>query len=211
MAAIERPGAGARRRGRPPVTNRDEIVAAALRLARQDGLDAVTIKGLARHMGVSPNTFYNHGTTKDDILAMMVEVAMGTVSPDLDPAATWDDQLRRTMMSFYDTLIEHHVIIEMLVDQRPAIGTALFAARDAALDAIDGIPLSRVRAYELFNLLGAVVVGVAMVEGSRVARADRFGNARLRGMDDRVQHARIRVEQLLRAVIADAVLSAAEA
>ncbi|MDI2124591.1 TetR/AcrR family transcriptional regulator [Yinghuangia seranimata] len=60
------------RTGRPPVTSRAEILAAARRLIDRDGWEKLTIRRLAAELGIGATTLYHHIRNKDDLLVLML-------------------------------------------------------------------------------------------------------------------------------------------
>lgn len=47
-------------RGRPPLRNREQVLAAAVRLADADGLDAVTMRRVASEIGAGAMSLYTY-------------------------------------------------------------------------------------------------------------------------------------------------------
>ncbi|MFG2913560.1 TetR/AcrR family transcriptional regulator [Kitasatospora sp. NPDC048298] len=66
-------------RPRTPLLSRERIVAAALRLIDDDGLDALSTRRLATELSVSGPSLYNHFATKDDLLDAVVDSVIGEV------------------------------------------------------------------------------------------------------------------------------------
>ncbi|MEV6107076.1 TetR/AcrR family transcriptional regulator [Streptomyces sp. NPDC051940] len=60
------------RTGRPPVTSRAEILAAARRLIDRDGWEKLTIRRLAAELGVGATTLYHHIRNKEDLLVLLL-------------------------------------------------------------------------------------------------------------------------------------------
>jgi AcrR family transcriptional regulator len=56
-------------RERKKAETRQALMAAALRLAEEHGPDRVTVDGIADAAGVSPRTFFNYFSTRDDAIA----------------------------------------------------------------------------------------------------------------------------------------------
>lgn len=73
--------ATAKRRGRPAVLSRDEIVAAALSYARSNGLDKLSMRELSRQMNRPPMSLYVHIESKDDLLIAMLEAVLAELKP----------------------------------------------------------------------------------------------------------------------------------
>ncbi|GAB2589310.1 TetR/AcrR family transcriptional regulator [Kribbella endophytica] len=70
--------------GRPPVTSRAEILAAARRVIDRDGWEKLTIRGLAGELGIGATTLYHHVRDKEDLLLLLLtEYAAQLPRPDL--------------------------------------------------------------------------------------------------------------------------------
>ncbi|WP_084130975.1 TetR/AcrR family transcriptional regulator [Actinocatenispora sera] len=70
-------GAGARRRGRPrkdePALTERVVLDAGVRLMVRDGLDAVTMRGLAAELGVRAASLYRYVRNKDELLDALAD------------------------------------------------------------------------------------------------------------------------------------------
>jgi AcrR family transcriptional regulator len=77
MGRVPRPTASPGRTGRPPVTSRAEIVAAARALIDRDGWEKLTIRRLASELGIGPTTLYHHVQNKQDLLLLLLNEAAG--------------------------------------------------------------------------------------------------------------------------------------
>jgi AcrR family transcriptional regulator len=81
---VPSPGASHGRTGRPPVTSRPEILAAARRLIDRDGWEKLTIRRLAAELDIGPTTLYHHVRDREDLLIQLInEHADQTLRPDL--------------------------------------------------------------------------------------------------------------------------------
>lgn len=72
------------RTGRPPVTSRAEILAAARRLIDRDGWENLTVRRLAAEMGIGATTLYHHVRNKQDLLLLLLNEHTGQIpQPEL--------------------------------------------------------------------------------------------------------------------------------
>jgi AcrR family transcriptional regulator len=72
------------RTGRPPVTSRAQILAAARQLIDRDGWEKLTIRRLATEVGMGATTLYHHVRDKEDLLLLLLNEYVGQVPrPDL--------------------------------------------------------------------------------------------------------------------------------
>lgn len=70
--------------GRPPVTSRAQILAAARQVIDRDGWEKLTIRRLAAELGVGPTTLYHHVRDREDLLVQLInELADQTPRPAL--------------------------------------------------------------------------------------------------------------------------------
>jgi AcrR family transcriptional regulator len=63
--------------GRHPRFDRDIIAKGALEIADSDGIDAVSMRRVATHIGAGTMTLYYYVRTKDDLLALMFDAIIG--------------------------------------------------------------------------------------------------------------------------------------
>ena len=120
--------------------SREQIAAAALQLLDAEGIDAVSMRRIAQALGVGTMSLYWHVSTKDELLAFMVDLAISTVELP-DPADDWIDQLRRLAWNTRRVLRDHPAIGGVLragVTAGPSLlritERALAILRDAGFD-----------------------------------------------------------------------------
>ena len=65
--------------GRQPRFTRDEIAAAAMRIADAEGFDAVSMRRIASELDAGTMTLYHYVRTKDELLTLVVDAVMGEV------------------------------------------------------------------------------------------------------------------------------------
>jgi len=90
---------------RTPLT-RDRVLRAAIRIADEEGLDALTMRRLGQELGVQAMSLYNHVANKEDLRHGIVEIVLGEVEVaggDED----WKTALRQTAFSAYQAFMRH--------------------------------------------------------------------------------------------------------
>jgi AcrR family transcriptional regulator len=93
---MTRPSAPRSRRERPakPPLSRDAIVAAALEIARTEGVEALSMRRLAQALDTGPASLYVYVADRDELHALLFDAAIGTIElPPVDPAQ-WREQLK---------------------------------------------------------------------------------------------------------------------
>lgn len=98
MSRLWEPTRGPRRGPRPKLSL-SEIVGAAVRVARADGLPAVTMARVADAAGCAKMALYRHVSDRDDLVSAMIDAALGT-PPQL--AGSW----RERFDALWDALLE---------------------------------------------------------------------------------------------------------
>ena len=89
---------GARTRpnkGPRPALSLERIVAAAVRVATTDGLQAVSMGRVAADLGVSTMSLSRYVAAKDELLALMADLSFEAPPAARRPEETWRDGLSR--------------------------------------------------------------------------------------------------------------------
>ncbi|HEY7779902.1 MAG TPA: TetR/AcrR family transcriptional regulator [Ktedonobacterales bacterium] len=122
------------RRPRGSLT-RPRVVEAALRLADEEGLEALTMPGLARRLDCGVMTIYGYVDSRDDLLDAIAAAGLANLRLPrplpAEPAAVlvlWGRALR-------ETLIEHPCLPVIFL-ARAVIGQAIFRGIEALLAAL---------------------------------------------------------------------------
>ncbi len=94
-----------RQRDRQPLS-RDRVLAAAIDIADEQGVDGLSMRKLAAALGFEVMSLYNHVENKDDLLDGMVDlVAAQIVAPPAD--LPWKPAVRAIAMSAHAALVRH--------------------------------------------------------------------------------------------------------
>ena len=67
--------------GRQPRFTRDQIAAAAIRIADAEGADALSMRRIASELDAGTMTLYHYIRTKDELLALVGDAIMGEMRP----------------------------------------------------------------------------------------------------------------------------------
>jgi AcrR family transcriptional regulator len=97
---------------RPPLS-RERVLRAAVALADQGGVESLSMRRLARELGVVPMALYKHVANKDEMLDGMVDLVVGEIDP---PAGgpDWKPAVRRRVLSARRALLRHPWAPEVL-------------------------------------------------------------------------------------------------
>ena len=93
-------------RTRTPL-NRDRVLKAALELADTRGLEDLTMRKLAKELGVEAMSLYNHVRNKEDLLAGLVDIVFGEIEVAEPGSVDWRTAMRERSLSMREALNRH--------------------------------------------------------------------------------------------------------
>jgi AcrR family transcriptional regulator len=163
MALLWRaPESSAARRGPRSSLDVDRIVAAAVRLADAEGLQAVSMRRLAAELGAPAMTLYSHVPGKVELVDLMLDAVLGELYPDeQEPTAgNWRSRIEGVARANREFFVRHPWALE-LPSGRPLPGPNLMRKYEIELRAIDGFGLSEVQMDLLATLVNGFVRGMA--------------------------------------------------
>ncbi|MHB8690519.1 MAG: TetR/AcrR family transcriptional regulator [Solirubrobacteraceae bacterium] len=143
----------------------ETIVAAALAIADRDGLDALSMRSLARKLQCNPMSLYEHVANKDALLDLMADRSMAAL-PELDPGGDWREELSRFFIAFHDLFVKHPAVAHVTV-QRPLAGETALARGEPALQTLLRAGFDDAEAVELFIALANYTIGASLYELAR--------------------------------------------
>ncbi|RKE17298.1 TetR/AcrR family transcriptional regulator C-terminal domain-containing protein [Streptomyces sp. TLI_171] len=151
--------------------NRETVVAAALDLLDEVGLDAVSTRQLAKRLGVEQPSLYWHFRTKKDLLAAMAQAAMTphAQAPLPVPGDDWRAWFLENTRSFRRTLLMHRDGARLHAGSTPTADLDRIRHKMAFLVA-SGVPEQEARTAML--TAGRFTVGSVLEEQADPAPAD---------------------------------------
>jgi AcrR family transcriptional regulator len=108
---------------RRPRLNKDRVLRAAVALADEAGIEALSMRKLAEHLGVVPMALYKHVADKEELLDGMIDIVIGEVGPPADDVG-WKGAIRQRILSARQSLRRHPWapgVIESRKDPSPAM------------------------------------------------------------------------------------------
>src|SRR6476661_6416275 len=86
--------------------SRDRVLAAAVELADEVGIESLSMRRLAEALGVVPMALYKHVANKEELLDGMVDVVVAEIDPPL-PNAKWKSSVRQRILAARRVLLRH--------------------------------------------------------------------------------------------------------
>jgi AcrR family transcriptional regulator len=161
---------------RKPRYTRAHIAAAALRIADQDGFDAVTMKRIGAELGAGTMTVYYYVRNKTDIVALMQDAILADVLvPGPELPAGWRDAVAAIARRTWQVLMAHPWSLTALNDAQFGPNAMRHLEQSLAAAAETGLP-ARAR-LELLAAVDNYVFGNALhavesLDRARAAGAD---------------------------------------
>jgi AcrR family transcriptional regulator len=94
-----------RSQSRVPLS-RERVLDAAIRLADEGGIESLTMRRLARDLGVEAMSLYNHVANKGDLVDAMVDLVVSEIELPATSDA-WDVAVRECAISAHEVLLRH--------------------------------------------------------------------------------------------------------
>ena len=152
-------GAGKTPQKRTPL-NRERVLHAAIALADERGAHELTMRKLAKGLGVEAMSLYNHVASKDDLLDGMVEIVFGEIEAPT-PGGEWKAELRKRAVSAREALNRHPWAIGEM-EGRGAHGPNNLRLREAVLGCLRTAGFSVAMTVHASSVQDAYIYGFAL-------------------------------------------------
>lgn len=163
------------RRGRPAVTTLAAIQAAALRVLDREGLSGLTVRGVARELGVAGPRLYTHIQDHEQLVTLAYEAAEAELDGlewlDVDLVTDWRHGLRVFAAGLERHLRAHRGLVELSQRRR------FFPTRGMAPALLERIALSAAAEGIDAQALADAVVDITTIVLSVVATQLRLEHA----------------------------------
>lgn len=142
--------------------SRDRVLRAAIDLADGSGIESLTMRNLAKELGVEAMSLYYHVANKDDILDGMVDAVFSEI--DIPSGeAYWRTAMRARAISVRESLSAHPWATN-LMQSRINPGPALLEHHDSVIRSLREAGFSVEMAAHAFSALDAYIYGFALQE-----------------------------------------------
>jgi AcrR family transcriptional regulator len=144
--------------------SRERVLQAALSVADSGGLGSLTIRSLAKELGVKPMSVYYHVASKDEILAALVDIVFGEIALPV-PGGDWRGELQKRASSARDVLARHRWAIGLL-ESRSNPGPANLRHHDTVIATLRAAGFSAEMTAHAYALIDSYVYGFALQEAA---------------------------------------------
>ncbi len=129
MESGARPRSTRDRPAKPPLSE-DVIVQTALRILREEGLDAVTMRRVATELDTGPASLYVYIAGRDELRQAMLDRVSGSVELEEPDPARWREQVHRLVRALLEAMETHPGIARVAVANIPTGERPLLAAEN---------------------------------------------------------------------------------
>lgn len=137
----------------------DEITNAAVALADEEGLEALTMRRLADRLGIAAMTLYTYVPGRAELVGLLVDQVAGEV-PLAPMRGSTRDQLRLIARNLWEEYLRHPWLIETQ-SARPWFGPHISDRYEWQLSALEGLGLDDIAMDQIVTLLTSYVAGAA--------------------------------------------------
>jgi AcrR family transcriptional regulator len=148
---------------RPAALTREAIVAAAVRLADAEGIEAVSIRRVAAALGARPMSLYSHIGRKQDLIELMVNEAVAECVVPGDLPADWREALSAIAYHTRDGLLRHPWVITV-VPTSSMISPNALRSFEQSLAAMAGLDLDPERTIAILSAVDTYTIGQVVRE-----------------------------------------------
>jgi AcrR family transcriptional regulator len=165
---------------RRPQLTRQRVVAEALTVIAQDGVQALTMRSLATRLGVVPGALYHHVRNKQQLQDLLLDGVMAEVDVRLDPALRWNEQLK-VLAHRLRQVLEQHPGVAGILKTRDPLGPHSLALAEAFLSPLQTAGFGDREAGLAFFLLVDYTIGFAVSSPHTSINEQRLRDPATRG------------------------------
>jgi AcrR family transcriptional regulator len=139
--------------------SRERVLRAAISLADEEGIDALTMRRLGERLGVEAMSLYNHVANKEDVLVGMADTVLTEVQLPAE-GVDWKTAMRRRAASVCEVLVRHPWAA-VLIGSLPRPGPATLRYIDSVLGSLRKAGFAPGIASRAFWVLDSYIYGFA--------------------------------------------------
>jgi AcrR family transcriptional regulator len=140
--------------------SRDRILQAALALADESGISALTMRRLGKELGFEAMALYNYVRSKDDLLDGALDRVLDECEQPV-PDGPWDNAIRRSAISVNRALRRHPWACTLLMGSS-GLRPARLSYMDSLLGRLRGAGFPAETAYDAYHVLDGHIFGFSL-------------------------------------------------
>jgi AcrR family transcriptional regulator len=145
---------------KPRTLSRERVLRTAVALADDRGAEALTMRNLAKELGVEAMSLYNHVANKSDLLDGMIDLVFSEIEPPA-AGADWKAELRKRAISTRAALLRHRWAVGQM-EGRTSHGPSNLKVHDAVLGCLRAAGFSIEMTVHAMSVQDAYIYGFAL-------------------------------------------------
>ena len=137
--------------------SRERVLATAVAIADEHGIEAVSMRRLGHELGVEAMSLYNHVANKDALLTGMVDVVVEEMPPPSEDP-DWRVALRTTMLEARAVLMRHQWA-PRVIGERSELTHPIMLRFDAAVGTLLRAGFTADQTHHALHVLGSRILG----------------------------------------------------
>ncbi|MET8828158.1 TetR/AcrR family transcriptional regulator C-terminal domain-containing protein [Streptomyces sp. NPDC004610] len=153
--------------------SREKVVMAAIDVLDETGYDGLTMRLVAKHLGVQLNTVYWHASSKPELLELMADelLAPAVTGPLPEP---WEERLRVLLGRYRDALLGHRDGARVVAGTYPVLPNTLRLAETLLATLIDAGLSERTASWATWHASHLVIGSAQEEQAAPAAIGDRL-------------------------------------
>ena len=148
-------------RRRTPLT-RDKVLSKAVKLADARGFESLSMRKLAKELGVEAMSLYNHVADREDLLDGMVDIVFSEIEFPSPGETDWKTAMRQRAIAARDALARHPWAVGLMENRKP--GPANLSHHNDVMGCLREAGFSFRAAVHAYSVLDAYTYGFALQE-----------------------------------------------
>jgi AcrR family transcriptional regulator len=166
-----------RKRRDSETLHRDQIVAEAMKLLDEEGLDALSMRRLGARLNAGATSLYWHVANKDELIELVVDEVYGELEiPEIEDPAGWRDAMTRCAQTLRQAILKHPWFVSTFNEIGLSyLGPNLMRMSDRMLAIVEAGGFSLHEGNRVVTVVVAYVMGMALNEASWLSTVKRSG------------------------------------
>jgi AcrR family transcriptional regulator len=155
--------------------SRERILAAALEVVDEQGIEALSMRKLGQSLGYEAMSLYNHVANKDDLLDGILDLVLAEMEPPAPDGGL--PAIRASALSAHEALKRHPWAATMLMSAA-RIRPARIQYMEALLASLRNTGLSAETTYHAYHVLDAHIIGFSLWASTHGKMPDNIEDVR---------------------------------
>ena len=159
--------------------SRERVLDAAIRLADEGGIESLSMRKLARSLGVEAMSLYNHVANKGDLVDAIVDLVVGEIELP-STGDDWDVAIRKCAISAHEVYLRHPWACSLVMSPTStlAVRTPRLQYMEWLLRRLREAEFSPEQTYHAYHALDSHIVGFTLWQLGHSAGAKTIAGGR---------------------------------